>query len=444
MSMWKSLSCSTMGRATMTKSITTPRLVFFSQPRMFSSTNSEDISSKKAWPTTAVIGIGQLGAAVVCNLARNGVPTVLYDLHRGKNVPLDLQPEFAANEKAGKITWADSGALAAAQAQVVITALPKPEHVSAAMECENGVLEGMQAGTVWIDHSTTDFENTIRVKDLVEAKASHAIEAPLTGGMQILRKGKMVTLVGGDPEVLSRVEELIALSAPRIVRCGTFGHASIIKIFSNILCAVHDVAVGETLCVAKKAGLDMKLVFDAMRVSSGNSFCWETEVPRMLKGDYYPDFTAEMMHKDISLGSDLGRKYGVPLPMNAFIEKAYENAMDKYGRDSGSSIPCRMVEDAAGIRLNDASEDEGCSTTGTAVDINFPGNKIAPGSNGGAFAKWNYTTDLADGSYVIKHVGEYENPYLGPTWVRHAGADELVALRRRVQELEQEVATLKK
>ena len=69
-----------------------------------------------------------------------------------------------------------------------------------------------------------------------------------------------------------------ALSAPRIVRCGEFGHATIIKIFSNILCAAHDVAVGETLCVAKKAGLDMQLVFDAMRVSSGNSFCWETEV----------------------------------------------------------------------------------------------------------------------------------------------------------------------
>ena len=53
----------------------------------------------------------------------------------------------------------------------------------------------------------------------------------------------------------------------------------------------------------------MQLVFDAMRVSSGNSFCWETEVPRMLKGDYYPDFTAEMMHKDITLGLDLGVQY---------------------------------------------------------------------------------------------------------------------------------------
>ena len=400
------------------------------------------------WPTVAVVGIGQLGAAVACNLVRNNVPTILYDLHGDKNVPITLQDQIRNAEDANKLTWATSGREAAQQAQVVITALPKPEHVSAAMECPDGILEGLQQDAVWIDHSTTDFENTIRVKDLVEKLGASAVEAPLTGGMQILRAGKMVTLVGADPILFEKnaprsIADLIALSAPRIVRCGTFGHATIIKIFSNILCAVHDVAVGETLCVAKKAGLDMKLVFDAMRVSSGNSFCWETEVPRMLKGDYYPDFTAEMMHKDISLGDELGKKYGVPLPMNDFIRRAYEDAMAKYGKDSGSGIPCRMVEDSAGCRLNDACEKEGCGASGDKVDINFPGNKVAPKSHGGAFGEWAYTTDLCDGSYVIKHVGEYANPYLSESWIRHAGEDELVALRMRVQALEMELERVK-
>ena len=84
----------------------------------------------------------------------------------------------------------------------------------------------------------------------------------------------MVVLVGAADDVFDGpIEELVALSAPRIVRCGAFGHATVIKLFSNMLCAAHDCAVGEALCVAKKHGLDMKLVFDAMRVSSGNSFC---------------------------------------------------------------------------------------------------------------------------------------------------------------------------
>ena len=129
-----------------------------------------------------------MGAAVACNLLRNGVQTTLYDLEGDKNVPDELRSELSS----GAQKWAASAAEASAQARVVITALPRPEHVTAAMEGEGGILEGLQKGSTWIEHSTTDFENTIRVKSLVEAKGCFAVEAPLTGGMQILREGKMV------------------------------------------------------------------------------------------------------------------------------------------------------------------------------------------------------------------------------------------------------------
>ena len=246
--------------------------------------------------------------------------------------------------------------------------------------------------------------------------------------MQLLRAGKMVTLVGADPEVFEgRIASLVALSAPRIVRCGEFGHATIIKIFSNILCAVQDVAVGEALCVCKKAGLDMKLVFDAMRVSSGNSYCWETEVPRMLKGDYYPDFTAEMMHKDISLGLALGQKHKVPQWIGAFTASQYEQAMRVYGKHSGSSIPCRLVEEAAGIRLPDMDTPD--SEPSHSNDTDYAGNTLRPESQNGAFRHWSYTTELHEGSYAVLHTG-YENPFV------QSPEQELEELRAKVARLE--------
>jgi len=377
-----------------------------------------DAAVSKDWPTVAIVGVGQLGAAVASNLLRNGVDLTLFDLCGANNVPPALQNAL----KGAK--WAPSAKEAAKSASVVITALPKPEHVTKAFNGDDGILAGFRPGSTWIEHSTTDFANTAVLRDKVEAAGGKAVEAPLTGGMQILREGKMVTLVGADPAVFEgEIADLVALSAPRIVRCGTFGHATIIKIFSNMLCAVHDVAVGEALCVCKKAGLDMKLVFDAMRVSSGNSFCWETEVPRMLKGDYYPDFTAEMMHKDISLGLELGRKYGVPQWMNEFTSKKYEEAMKKYGHDSGSSIPCRLVEDASGCRLIE----------GEGKEDFYPGNSINLDSHGAAFKHWSYTTEIHNGSYTIEHTG-YENPF---TKSEH---DELVELRKRVAELEAKLA----
>jgi len=383
-------------------------------------------STSRQWPTTAVIGVGQLGAAVAGNLLRNNVPVTLFDLHGDKNVPPQIKDSLRG------ATWVKSAKEAAERSDVVITALPRPEHVTAAFKGDEGILAGLRPGATWIEHSTTDFLNTEKVRAQVEAKGARAVEAPLTGGMQILRAGKMVVLVGADKVVFDgEIADLVALSAPRIVRCGEFGHATIIKIFSNILCAVHDVAIGETLAVCKKAGLDMKLVYDAMRVSSGNSFCWETEVPRMLKGDYFPDFTAEMMHKDISLGLDLGKLYGVPQPTYEFIAQKYEEAMTVYGRDSGSAIPCRAIEDASGCRLID----------GEGKPDMYAGNSVNHESHQSAFRDWSYTTEVCNGSYTVMHTG-YDNVYTQEPFTTHAGtfegdqAKELARLRARLAELE--------
>mmetsp|Transcript_93634 Transcript_93634/g.166607 ORF Transcript_93634/g.166607 Transcript_93634/m.166607 type:complete len:374 (+) Transcript_93634:67-1188(+) len=338
------------------------------------------------WPKpgrVGMIGIGQLGAAVTGNLIRAGLNPVLYDV-KGESVA----KQFLEN---GAI-WAPSAKALAEQCDVIITGLPRPEHVSAAMGISedgqvssDGILAGLQPGSVWIEHSTTDFENTMRIREEIEKRGCKAVAAPVTGGMQILKVGKMVALVGADEETFQRVKPLISLSAPRIVRCGEFGHETVVKILTNMLCAVQDCAMGEAMMIAKKSGVDMKLLFDAVRISSGNSFCWETEFARVADGTYFPDFTAEMMAKDIELGQGLARKHGVPMLIHGQVAQIYEMCMAKYGRDSGSTIPVKLVEDACQTPLAD--------------------EKLKS-----AFKDWTYTTEIVEGSYVIPHKN-IENPY---------------------------------
>ena len=105
-----------------------------------------------------------MGAAVAANLLRNKVPVTLFDLAKDSNVPDVLRPGIA------KASWEESGASLAAKSDVVITALPKPEHVTAAFDSPGGILEGIQPGATWIEHSTTDFQNTLRIKANVEKK----------------------------------------------------------------------------------------------------------------------------------------------------------------------------------------------------------------------------------------------------------------------------------
>merc|ERR1719191_1922306 len=115
----------------------------------------------------------------------------------------------------------------------------------------------------------------------------------------------------------------------------------------------------------------MRLLFDAVRVSSGNSFCWETEYARVADGTYTPDFTAEMMAKDVELGQALAKRHGVPMLMHGQVAQIYEMCMARYGRDSGSTIPVKLVEDACGESLSDEK-------------------------SRAAFKDWTYTTEIVD------------------------------------------------
>jgi len=312
-----------------------------------------------------------------------------------QNIEYDLRGEASVRHFLDQgALWASSPRELAERCEVVMTGLPRPEHVSAAMGLPeqadgdvspDGILAGLQPGAVWIEHSTTDFNNTVRIRAEVEKRGAKAVAAPVTGGMQILKAGKMVALVGAEEDVFEQVKPLISLSAPRIVRCGDFGHETVVKILTNMLCAVQDCAMGEAMMIAKKSGVDMKLLFDAMRISSGNSFCWETEFARVVDGTYFPDFTSEMMAKDIELGQGLARKHSVPMLMHGQVAQIYDMCMAKYGKDSGSTIPVKLIEDMCNTTLGDEKTRE-------------------------AFKDWTYTTELVDGSYTIVHKN-YNNPY---------------------------------
>ena len=77
-------------------------------------------SSASTWPRVAIVGVGQLGAAVATNLVRNNVPLTLFDIEGDANVPSELADKLKSCE------WASSAREAAENAEVVITALPRP------------------------------------------------------------------------------------------------------------------------------------------------------------------------------------------------------------------------------------------------------------------------------------------------------------------------------
>jgi len=111
------------------------------------------------------------------------------------------------------------------------------------------------------------------------------------------------------------------------------------------------VADGEALMLARRGGVDLKLAWDVIKASSGNSFVHETEGQLILNGSYNINFTLDLARKDLHFAHMMGREFGVPLELAAVTEQQFARARAMYGGDAQSPMVVKMLEDAVGTDL---------------------------------------------------------------------------------------------
>jgi len=263
----------------------------------------------------------------------------------------DLNKEAAAGLLAAGATWADSPQAVAEQVDSIFTCLPSSKAVSAVVSGDKGILAGLRPGGTWIDMSTNDRNETLRLGALAAAKGVNALESPVTGGVHKAAAANITVLVGGDEAVYqAHLPALQAMGNP-VLYMGQLGNAAIIKVITNMLAFIHLVAAGEALMLAKRGGLDLAQSFEAIKASSGNSFVHETESQVILNGSYNINFTMDLACKDLGFAMQLGRDLGVPLDLAGLTEQTFIRARSQYGGSAWSSQVVKLLEDALGTDL---------------------------------------------------------------------------------------------
>lgn len=287
------------------------------------------------------IGIGNLGMHLAGSLLRAGYALTIFDLNKAAAAAL-----LAAGAR-----WADSPAEVAKASDTVFTCLPSSKAVSAVVSGANGLLAGLAAGSTWIDMSTNDREETIRLAALAAAKGVATLEAPVTGGVHKAAAGDITVLVGGDQKVYAAHLPMLQAMGGEIIHMGPLGSAAVIKVITNMLAFINLVAVGEALMLAKRGGLDLAQSFHAIKASSGNSFVHETEGQLVLNGSYNINFTMDLACKDLGFATQLGRSFGVPLEVAGLVEQTFIRARSQYGGGAWSSQVVKLLEDALSTDL---------------------------------------------------------------------------------------------
>jgi len=287
------------------------------------------------------VGVGRVGGQLAASLLRGGFELAVHDVDR----------IAAKGLEAAGAEWADSPAAAAHGSDAVVTCLPSPEIVADVVAGEESVLDGLARGATWIDMSTNDRRELLRLAALAEARGIATLEAPVTGGVHRAAAGDITVIVGGEWAVAERHMPLLEAMGGRVFYVGPLGRASDLKVITNLLAFTHLVACGEALMLAKRSGVDLALAYDVIAASSGTSFVHETEGQLILNGSYDIGFTLDLAMKDLGLALALGDELGVPLDIASLVARRFAEARERYGGQSWSPMVVRVLEDDVGEEL---------------------------------------------------------------------------------------------
>ncbi len=287
------------------------------------------------------IGLGNVGGKLAGSLLRNGVDLTIRDLNQ------DIAQPFL--DQGAK--WAESPKEMAEQVDVVITCLPSPAASAAVLEAEDGVLAGLSEGKVWAEMSTTDRDEVTRLGEKVKATGAEPVDCPVSGGCHRAATGNISIFAGCERATFEKILPLLTTMGRRVLHTGELGSASVLKVVTNYLATANLLSCCEALVTCKAAGMDLNTSFEAIRISSGNSFVHETESQVILNGSRDISFTMDLVCKDIGLFNEVATKAGVPLELAPLCEQIFQEGQHRYGPREWSDNIIKRLEEATGLDI---------------------------------------------------------------------------------------------
>ena len=284
------------------------------------------------------IGLGNVGAKLSGSLLRNGVDLTIHDLDEARVSDFVTRGATRGNSPADLMENCD----------IVITCLPSPT-ISAAVVDQ--MLPHVREGKIWLEMSTTDEAEVKRLGNMVIERGGAAVDCPVSGGCHRADTGNISIFAGCDRATFEAVLPFLTIMGRRILHTGDLGSASILKVITNFLATANLVSCAEALTVAKGAGMDLGVAYEAIAISSGTSFVHETESQVILNGSRDISFTMDLVAKDIGLFQKVADSANVPLEMNPLLISIFNDGIERYGSRELSPNIIKRLEDATGLDI---------------------------------------------------------------------------------------------
>lgn len=254
--------------------------------------------------TIGFIGLGIMGKPMALNLIKAG-----YQL----NVYAYKQETIDSFQNAGASLMPSVKEVAAAS-DIIITMLPDSPQVKQVALAEDGIIAGLSAGKLYIDMSTIDSAIIVEISNVFRQKGVETLDAPVSGGQVGAANATLSIMVGGSKAAFEAALPVFNTLGSKIIHMGGIGSGQITKSCNQIATALATQGVIEALTFAKKAGVDVAKVREAMLGGFAQSRALELAGKRIIEKDFAPGFKTKLYRKDLRIAVETASSLGLALP----------------------------------------------------------------------------------------------------------------------------------
>jgi len=289
------------------------------------------------------IGVGNMGGPMALNLLKAGHDVKVFDLSADAvQICVDAGGEAAS-----------TASEAAAGVNIVVSMLPKGDHVRGVYLGDAGALAAAAEGSLFIDCSTIDVATAREVADAAATKGMMMVDAPVSGGVGGASAGTLTFMVGGPAGAFEAAKPVLEVMGKNIVHTGASGNGQAAKICNNMILGISMIAVSEAFVLGEKLGLEHQTLYDIASTASGQ--CWSLTsycpVPGPVptspaNNDYKPGFSAQNMLKDLNLSQSAAEGFDADTTLGKAATELYEKYVSGDGQLADFSGIVNMIRES--------------------------------------------------------------------------------------------------
>jgi len=295
----------------------------------------EPISSRRV----AFLGLGVMGYPMAGHLARAGHQVTVYNRTESKSIAWCTEYTRADGQK-DVLSYAPTPRQAVQGAELVFCCVGNDDDLRSVVLGPDGAFAGMQAGAVFVDHTTASANVARELHAQAKALGLNFVDAPVSGGQAGAQNGVLTVMCGGDKAAFDAAQPVAMAFSRAFTYLGDSGAGQLAKMVNQICIAGLVQGLAEAVAFGDKAGLDMNQVLDVIGKGAAQSWQLDNRGKTMVAGQFDFGFAVDWMRKDLGLVLDEARRNGAKLPVTALVDQFYADVQGMGGRrwDTSSLI----------------------------------------------------------------------------------------------------------